>query len=310
LTACFDAFTVDDEAEITSEANPGTVSLAYLRELRQVGVNRLSLGVQTFDREELAVLGRIHDAEQVEITVEWVRAAGFDNLNLDLIYGLPGQSLAAWQWTLERALVLAPQHLSLYCLTLEAGTPLHDRVVQGWLPSPDPDLAADMYELAGEMLAEAGYQQYEISNWSRPGYECAHNLVYWRNLPYLGMGAGAHSSSDGQRWWNVLPVQTYIDRLAKGEPTSWPSPAAEGGEITNRPLAMGETMMLGLRLTREGVAEADFRRRFGVSLWEVYGDVIRDLVGAGLVVWDETRLRLSERGRLLGNQVFARFLPT
>ena len=318
LVVCSDTLAIEEGAEITSEANPGTVSLDYLRELRHLGVNRFSLGAQTFDRGELAMLGRIHDAEQVALTVRLARAAGFDNLNLDLIYGLPGQPLAGWRRTLERALALVPEHLALYCLTLEEGTPLHAQVVQGQLPSPDPDLAADMYEVADEMLAEAGYRQYEISNWSLPGYECAHNLVYWRNRPYVGLGAGAHSSSDGQRWWNVLPAPTYIDRLTSprpqedhrgGQSVPWPSPAVEGGEIINRQLEMGETMMLGLRLVREGVAETDFRQRFGVSLWEVYGDVIRDLTGAGLLVWDKTRLRLSQRGRLLGNQVFARFLP-
>lgn len=327
LSACFEAFAVEDGAEITSEANPGTVSLAYLRDLRRLGVNRLSLGAQTFDPGELAMLGRIHDAEHVDSTVQQARTAGYDNLSLDLIYGLPGQTLASWGRTLERALALAPEHISLYCLTLEAGTPLRDRVLQGGVPAPDPDLSADMVELADDRLAKRGYQQYEISNWSRPGYECAHNLVYWRNRPYLGVGAGAHSSSDGRRWWNVQPVQTYIDRVAvlsvpvgeaqvqtsgpgmAGSPTLWPSPAAEDGETINRPLEMGETMMLGLRLTREGVAEADFRQRFGVSLEEVYGDEIRELSSAGLLVWDQARLLLTERGRLLGNQVFARFLP-
>ncbi len=309
LAACFDTFAVEDDAEITSEANPGTVSLDYLRALRHLGVNRLSLGAQTFDRGELAMLGRVHDAEGVRLTVQRARAAGFDNLNLDLIYGLPGQTLTSWARTLEQAMALTPEHISLYCLTLEEGTPLRDRVLQGRLPAPDPDLAADMYELADDRLAREGYRQYEISNWSRPGYECAHNLVYWRNRPYLGAGAGAHSSIKGQRWWNVRPVQTYIDRVTAGGATPWPSPAAEDGEIIDRALEMGETMMLGLRLTREGVAEADFRRRFGLSLEEAYGDVIRELVNAGLLTWDQTRLRLTRRGRLLGNRVFARFLP-
>ena len=309
LTACFEAFAVEDGAEITSEANPGTVSLAYLRELRRLGINRLSLGAQTFDRGELAMLGRIHSAEQVALTVGRARAAGFDNLNLDLIYGLPGQSPVVWRQTLERALALTPEHLSLYCLTVEEGTPLHEQVRGGRLPAPDPDLAADMYELAGELLAKAGYQQYEISNGSLPGYECAHNLIYWRNQPYLGVGAGAHSSDSGQRWWNVSPVRAYVDRLAREMPTQWPSPAAEGGEVITRPWEMGETLMLGLRLIREGVAEADFHRRFGVSLEEAYGGVIRDLVGAGLLVKDEIGLHLSGRGRLLGNRVFAQFLP-
>jgi len=165
-----------------------------------------------------------------------------------------------------------------------------------------------MYEFAAERLDQAGYQQYEISNWSLPGFECAHNLIYWRNQPYLGLGAGAHSSSRGQRWWNVRPVQTYIERIARGVPTSWPSPAAEDGEVTSGSLEMGETMMLGLRLTREGVAEADFQHRFGLSLEEAFGSVIRNLDRSGLLTWHDGRVRLTRRGRLLGNQVFAQFL--
>ncbi len=310
LSACSRAFAVVDGAEITSEANPGTVSLGYLRALRNLGVNRLSLGAQSFNESELAMLGRIHEVEHVELTVKRARAAGFDNLNLDLIYGLPEQTLTSWTHTLERALALTPEHISLYCLTLEEGTPLHDKVSQGWLPTPDSDQAADMYELADGQLAKAGYRQYEISNWSLPGHECAHNLIYWHNRPYLGLGAGAHSSSEGQRWWNVRPVQTYIDLMMGGSPTLWPSPAAEDGETIDRSLEMGETMLLGLRLTHEGVAEADFRQRFGVSLEETYGKVIRELEGLGLITWREGRLCLTQRGRLLGNQVFARFLPS
>ncbi len=311
LAACFEAFAVEDGAEITSEANPGTLAPDYLQALRRLGINRLCLGAQSFDPAELAMLGRIHTAEQVALTVAGARQAGFDNLNLDLIYGLPGQALAVWRRTVEQALALTPEHLSLYCLTVEEGTPLYDQVFGGRLPMPDPDLAADMYDLADDLLGRAGYRQYEISNWSLPCYECAHNLIYWRNQPYLGVGAGAHSSANGQRWWDVLPVHTYVDRMARALPPQgqWPSPAAEGGELIDRPLEMGETLMLGLRLTREGVVADDFRRRFGVSLEEVYGQVIEDLVAAGLLVRDAVGLRLSGRGRLLGNQVFAQFLP-
>jgi oxygen-independent coproporphyrinogen-3 oxidase len=309
LSACLDAFVVEGDTEITSEANPGTVSLEYLRALRNLGVNRLSLGAQSFEEQELAMLGRIHSADQVRLAVERARAAGFENLSLDLIYGLPNQTLTSWQRTLERALALTPQHLSLYCLTLEEETPLHTWVSHGRLPVPDPDLAADMYEAADERLAQAGYQQYEISNWSLPGYECAHNLTYWRNWPYLGLGAGAHSSSGGQRWWNVRPVQVYIEHITRGSPTRWPSPGAEDGEVIDRSLEMGETMMLGLRLTHEGVAEANFRQRFGVSLEQAYGDLIQKLDRSGLLTWRDGRLCLTRRGRLLGNQVFAQFLP-
>jgi oxygen-independent coproporphyrinogen-3 oxidase len=309
LSVSFGKFNLGSGAEVTSEANPGSITLDYLQALHDLGVNRLSLGAQSFDEAELALLGRIHTAREIGQTVEWARAAGFDNLNLDLIYGLPGQVPDTWADSLRHALVLEPEHISLYCLTVEEGTPLYNQVTTGWLSTPDPDLAADMYDLAEEWLVDAGYRQYEISNWSRPGYECAHNLVYWRNRPYLGLGAGAHSSLQGQRWWNVQPVQTYIDRIVEGADTAWPSPAAQDGEVIDRPLEMGETMMLGLRLTREGIAESDFRQRFGVSLEEVYGDVIQDLKRQGLLMWRDGRLCLTRRGRLLGNQVFAEFLP-
>jgi oxygen-independent coproporphyrinogen-3 oxidase len=309
LAVCFDTFPCADGIEVTCEANPGTVSLDYLQELRNLGVNRLSLGAQSFDDRELAMLGRIHTADQIGTTFDQARQSDFSNLSLDFIYGLPNQSLTTWAHTLEQALSLGAEHLSLYNLTLEDNTPLRDQVVWGTLPCPDPDRAADMYELASDRLAQAGYRQYEISNWSLPGYECQHNLVYWRNLPYLGAGAGAHSSSDGKRWWNVRPVQSYIDLIVAGTGRAWPSPAAEGGEVIHPQLEMAETMMLGLRLTQEGVAQTDFRRRFGLSLQEVYGDVMDELVAAELLAWDQVRLRLTARGRLLGNQVFFRFLP-
>jgi len=348
LTACQQTFGIRPEAEVSCEANPGTLSAAGLAALRRAGFNRLSLGAQSFNPGELTMLGRIHSAGQVGLTVEQARAAGFDNLSLDLIYGLPGQTSMGWETSLEQALALAPQHLSLYCLGLEPGTRLAYQVARGELPTPDADLAADMYELAGEQLGAAGYAQYEISNWCRPGYECAHNLVYWRNLPYLGMGAGAHSSVGERRWWNVYTVPDYVARMraagagstapwvdseglllssipfvsgskstngksktlaAQGTGAAWPSPAVQDGEVLDPAMQMGETMMLGLRLTAEGVAERDFQERFGVSLGEVYGEAIGELARLGLVSWEAGRVQLTERGRLLGNQVFLRFLP-
>jgi putative oxygen-independent coproporphyrinogen III oxidase len=323
LTTCRDAFAVREGAEISIEANPGTVSPTILRALRRLGVNRISLGAQSFEPHELAMLGRIHSAEDVGLAVRQAWQAGFDNLNLDLIFGLPTQDISGWRATVERALMLTPQHLSLYSLTVEEGTRLYDRIQRGDLPEPDPDLAADMAELAGEMLSTAGFQQYEISNWSLPGFECAHNLVYWRNRPYLGLGAGAHSSSGDRRWWNVRSVDAYLERLSVPPPIEelvqqtrdvqgtrvWDAPAVEGVEVLDRAVQMGETMMLGLRLTREGVTDASFRQRFGSSMTDVFGDAIREMVGLGLLIWEAERLCLTPRGRLLGNRVFARFLP-
>ena len=253
-------FSLRQGVEITVEANPGTVSAGYLSRLFESGVNRLSLGAQSFDAGELNMLGRIHDADQIGASVRQARAAGFDNLNLDLIYGLPGQEMSTWTDTVERALELEPQHLSLYALTLEEDTPLQQDVAGGLLPEPDPDLAADMYLAADHILTQAGYLNYEISNWSRPGFRSAHNLIYWHNHPYLGLGAGAHSSSVNHRWWNVADVFAYIQRVSDASGAWLPSPALEDEEIIDLPLQMGETMMLGLRLTEEGVADETFQR--------------------------------------------------
>jgi oxygen-independent coproporphyrinogen-3 oxidase len=302
-------------AEITVEANPGTVDVEALRALRRAGVGRLSLGVQSFDEAMLRTLERIHDAEGARQAVRDARAAGFVHsgrapgaLNLDLILGLPGQTLAAWQADLRQALALAPEHLSLYALTIEPGTPLAARIRAGALPAPDDDRAADMFEWAEEVLARAGYVHYEISNWARPGCECRHNLIYWRNEPYLGLGAGAHSWWAGRRWSNLRRPADYIRAVESGQP-----PVAEG-ETIDRALEMGETMMMGLRLLQEGVSAARFARRFGRSLEEVYRAEIGRLCARGLLERRPPdgplqRIRLTRRGHLLGNQVFAEFLP-
>lgn len=202
LDALERSFDLQPGCEISMEANPGTLSQEYLHDLRRIGVNRLSLGVQSAHPGELRLLERIHDYGDVTRSVSWARQAGFDNLNLDLIFGLPEQTLETWQRTLELALGLAPEHLSMYALTLEHGTPFGAWARRGLLSTPDPDLAADMYEWASDQLAQAGYQQYEISNWARCDsagnlLACRHNLQYWRNLPYLGLGAGAHGYAAG-----------------------------------------------------------------------------------------------------------------
>lgn len=294
-------------AEVTVEANPGTVDQASLHDLRRSGVSRLSLGVQSFDDRLLRLLGRIHSAGEAVQAVRDARAAGFDNLNLDLMLGLPRQGLQEWQESVERALDLVPEHLSLYALTVEEGTPLAERIERGVLPAPDDDLAAGMYEWAEERLAQAGYAHYEISNWARPGHACQHNLVYWRNEPYVGLGAGAHS------WWghvrraNLRAPQAYIEALAGGR-----LPVAEEEAIGQR-LEMAETVMMGLRLLEEGVSLARFEARFGVSMEAVYGTQIAALVGRGLLEYAPPagapeRVRLAQAGHLLGNQVFVEFL--
>ncbi len=315
-------FTLAEDAEITLEANPGTVDVANLQQLRRIGVNRLSLGVQTTFAEELALLGRIHTWDEACAAVLAARQAGFDNLSLDLIYGLPGQSLARWAATLERVLELAPEHLSLYALTLEAATPLAQAVAMGELPTPDPDAAAEMYDLAAEHLLAAGFWQYEISNWARgvvapdalwqlppdgrteaiSPWVGRHNLVYWRNEPWLGVGAGAHSWYRQRRWVNLPNPSAYIAALRARH-----TPRMET-EVISGALERGETMMMGLRLA-EGVSAARFQARFGVTLEDVYGETLRRLVALGLLICDGGRVRLTPRARLVGNQVFGEFLP-
>jgi oxygen-independent coproporphyrinogen III oxidase len=321
-----DLFGLSDlsNVETSLEANPGTVTLDSLGGLRRAGFNRISFGVQSFQPVELRQLERIHDPFDVLNAVRWARQAGFENLNLDLIYGLPEQPLVRWQANVKQAVELAPQHLSLYALTIEPGTPYGRWAGHGLLPLPDPDLAADMYEWAAEYLEGQGYEQYEISNWARPGFQCRHNLQYWRNLPYLGFGAGAHGCANDMRISNVLHIKTYLDRLT---PAAWPpallfplSPATVTQTRLTPFVEMQETMMLGLRLTQAGVSADAFRQRFGQDLMVVFGREIDELVGLGLLERsisasrrsragaEGVRFRLTRRGRLLGNQVFMRFV--
>ena len=300
------------EAEISLEANPGTITLDSLRDLRGLGFNRISLGVQSIHPDELRQLDRIHDTFDVIDAVTWARRAGFDNLNLDLIFGLPEQSLERWQATVKLVLGLRPEHLSLYALTVEHGTPFGRWAQRGLLSVPDPDVAADMYEWAGEALQAAGFEQYEISNWAKPGRQCRHNLQYWRGQPYLGFGAGAHGCASGLRISNVLRIKTYIERLHPDYQipiTPFPlSPATVDQTKISKRVEMQETMLTGLRLTREGVSAEEFADRFGVQMRDVFGREIDELIGLLLLEWSGPVLRLTKRGRLLGNEVFMRFV--
>ncbi len=315
LSQISQSFEISAAAEITLEANPGTVDLASLRGFRSLGVNRLSLGMQSSDSGELQMLERQHGMEHVWQAVSWARRAGFDNLNLDLIYGLPEQSLTRWRASLQAALALEPDHLSLYSLSLEFGTPMRKWVQQGRLPWPDPDLAADMYELADEMLERAGYLQYEISNWARPGLDgqpraCLHNLQIWRNREYLGLGAGAHGCADGWRTRVVRSPRAFIERLQSETWTQeFPfTPGTVWRERQSLPRRAEDTMILGLRLTREGVSEHAYAETFGHTMEEDFGEPLAGLSGSGLLERREGVLRLTHRGRLLGNQVFERFV--
>jgi oxygen-independent coproporphyrinogen-3 oxidase len=319
LTAARAAFAVDDAAEISLEANPGTLEYGRLDELRAAGVTRLSMGAQTFDTELLRWLGRIHTPAEITTAFSAARQAGFTSVNLDFMYALPRQSLATWEDTLDRALALGPEHLSLYSLIVEEGTPLEKWVRQGKVRPAEDDLAADMYELAERRLAAAGYEHYEISNWARPSHACAHNLTYWHNLPYLGLGAGAHGWYAGHRYVEAKPIREYIARVraAVAQPGQLPVPAAAmvEDEAISPVLERAETAIMALRLA-EGLDLTAYRVRFGEPFEARYGEALSDLLSLDLVErcdgegsGDGGRLRLTARGRLLGNEVFERLLP-
>jgi len=303
LAAVRSLYNVDRSAEITIEANPGTIDLQYLAALKAAGINRLSLGVQSFDDKELTVLGRIHSRSTAIEAIETAHRSGFTNLNIDLIYGLPGQTLASWNATLTEAINLGIQHLSLYPLSLEGTEPLSRAIGKGELPALDSDLCAEQYELAEEILAASNFQHYELSNWAIEGYECRHNLVYWSGLPYIGVGVAAHSYTDGHRLANTNNLDEYLQ--------SFQSAIAykpHMDEEINRRLQLSEAIILGLRLN-QGVSLNAIGNRFGVDVLNLYREQIDSMVYAGLLELIEGSIRLTGRGRLLGNEVFLRFLP-
>ena len=313
LDAVRGSFGLAVEAEITAEANPDDLHADKLESLLEAGVNRLSIGVQSLDDDLLRLLGRRHSAGEALEAFTTARSAGFDNVSIDLMYGLPDQTLEQWGATLATALGMRPSHISMYCLTLEGGTPMERDAAAGRVSVPDGDLAADMYLMAEVQTAEAGYRHYEISNWAMPGRESRHNLLYWRNRPFLGVGPGAHSYLDGHRFHNLRSPREYIRRLEFGEPRAQPGgrifdgiPVVEGAEPVDRRLEMAETMMMGLRLDT-GIEPALFAARFGGPPGEVYGEIIEELEDDGLLEAGNDRIVLTPRGRLLGNEVFGRF---
>ncbi|RRR65711.1 MAG: radical SAM family heme chaperone HemW [Candidatus Viridilinea halotolerans] len=310
-----------EHAEISCEANPGTVlNLSYLRGLRSLGINRLSLGVQSLDDATLRRLGRIHSAAEAQQSYTQARQAGFTHVNLDLIFGLPTQSLEQWQRTLTTIATWQAEHLALYALTVEEATPLHAQVASGQLAIPDDDATATMYEVAMESLAAAGYLQYEISNWGwggatpgvsgvrgglgpprTPDTACRHNLAYWLNSDYLAAGAGAHGHGYPQRYANLRAIGDYIAAVQAGT-----RPVGEALDLTPHDL-YAETMLMGMRLNM-GVSASHFAARCGRSLDATYGPVLAELVAQGLIERTAERVYLTPRGRMLANQVCMRFL--
>jgi len=306
LERIFDAvhrrFSVTATAEVTMEMNPGTVTPEKLRAYKAAGVNRASFGAQTFDDRELAKLGRIHTADDVRTTIEMLHQTGFDNVSFDLIAGLPGQTMDDWKRNLDEAVKLRPEHLSLYLLEVHEGTPLADHIRRGIQPKPDEDLAAEMYEVMVERTATAGYKQYEISNFSQPGFESRHNSKYWTCDAVYGFGCSAHSYDGNRlRWSNERDASVYIDLVASNK-----TPIVDTTPLSENDVR-SESVFLGLRLLR-GVDLAEYRRRFGLDLRKENAGDIERLLDAGLIDIDNDLLRLTRHGALLSNEVFSAFI--
>lgn len=314
------SFCLDEDCEITLEANPGTILKKDLRPLLDIGVNRLSIGVQSSNQEELKLLERLHGFSEACNTVENARMAGFDNISLDLIFGLPEQKPLIWEKSLNDALSLFPEHLSLYALTIEEGTPLEKKVLKGEITEPDPDLTADLYDLTRQILANESYVHYEISNWakSKPGSSLPisrHNSQYWMNEPYIGFGAGAHGYLAGVRTVNISNPFKYIKNLKDQSVISdFPTtPATIESTLINQRREMEDTMILGLRLLHEGVSIDRFLKRFGLDFREVFGAEIANHINTGMLTWggiDNKNLVLSEKAYFVANKVFVDFLES
>ena len=329
---CFD---VSPEAEISIEANPGTLLHKKLEYYREAGFNRVSIGLQSADNQELRYLGRIHSFEEFLKSFQSARMAGFQNINVDLISGIPGQTLDSWKNTLKKVTMLKPEHISSYSLIIEEGTPYWDRYGKGkkedkgtqerWNaadtpgliqepmdisrqdlpPLPDEDTENQMYHLTRRFLKEQGYERYEISNYAKPGYQCRHNTGYWTGVSYLGLGLGSSSYLGGVRFSNERSMERYLklDFSAQG----WQEQLYPQSRRLTRQEKMEEFMFLGLRMTR-GISEIDFVSAFGVKLESVYGQVIRRLIANGLLEWKDSRLALTEWGMDVSNFVLSEFL--
>lgn len=310
LCACFD---IAEDAEITIEANPGTLTMEKLETYLQSGINRLSIGLQSADDQELRCLGRIHTYDDFLKSYQRARQAGFANINVDLMSALPGQDLHSWKTTLRKVMMLKPEHISAYSLIIEQGTPFFDRYGDdgdvalsgglGQLPDlPDEDTDREIYHLTKEMMAAQGYERYEISNYAKPGYECRHNIGYWTGAEYLGLGLGASSYTFGYRYHNTADLKEYLslDLREAGA-------AARDIEELSLEDKMEEFMFLGLRMM-DGVSGSEFLGRFGHNMWNVYGDMLPKLREQGLIEVEAPMVRLTELGIDVSNGVLAEFL--
>lgn len=295
-------FNVNPDAEITVEANPGTINREKLDVLKSAGVNRLSLGIQSFNDDLLRCLGRIHTGDEGRKAIDLVIAAGFENFNLDFIFGIPGETEELWLKDLEEAVSYEPTHISAYDLIVEENTPLFDLVENGKLKLPGEEFSRKLYESVIAKLGSYGYRHYEISNFARAGFECIHNKVYWTNGDYLGVGLSACSSASGRRWRNHSSFSEYVQKSLKRFPI-------QEMEVLSIPVQMWETVFMGLRMLREGVSFSGFCDRFGFDLDEVYQEEMSRLEQLGFIKLLDDRMILSEKGLFVANQIFAEFAP-
>ena len=295
-------FDTNELKEVTIETNPKTLDKEKLVRYRESGINRISMGVQTLNDNLLKILGRIHNTEDFYKNYDLVRNLGFNNVNLDLMFGLPFQTLEDVIYTLKEVIKLEPAHLSFYGLIVEKGTKFYDLNNRGKLNLPDEDLERAMYHKGVEYLVSNGYEHYEISNFAKKGYECKHNLFYWELKPYIGLGIGAHSNIFGKRYWNFADIKKYISSLDNGS-----FPVSEE-EVIDKDMEMAEYCILGLRLIR-GIDKKNFLDRFGIDIKEIYGKIIERHVKGGLLYENENRIYLTKRGLDLSNIVEVDFLP-
>lgn len=286
--------------EVTLETNPGTVDEEKLQSLKSIGINRLSIGVQSFHDDELRFLSRIHSAKQAEECIRSALRAGFENISLDFIFGLPGQSLEQWRDTLQRAISFEPKHISAYSLILEEGTPLYTMVREKNVQPLSVEVDAAMYEWTIDFLASRGYEHYEVSNFAQPGYRSRHNSNYWNHTSYIGLGPSAHSLWNGKRWWSHRDVKTYCNALLNCQT------AIEGSEVLSTQILLSESIFLALR--SDGIRLDEFRRRFQFDFDRHYADKIHQFVADGLMSHDNDNVRLTKKGFMVCDEICQVFM--
>jgi oxygen-independent coproporphyrinogen-3 oxidase len=302
LAAIGRQFNVLPDAEISAEANPTSAEADKFQAMRSAGFNRLSIGVQAFQDRLLKAVDREHSSQEAVEAFQKARSAGFDNISIDLMFGLPEQTREDWDESLERAIELGTEHLSVYSLTIEPGTRFERLHAGGKLALPDEDSELWMYERAIERLSEAGLEHYEVSNFARQGYQARHNLTYWHNREYIGLGPGAVSYIEGRRWTNEKLPSRYIAKIRDGK-----SLVTEEEQLSTEG-ALAETLMVGLRL-REGLALSPLRERYGVDPREKYRSLFQRLTGEGFLEETEDKIRLTHKGLLRANDIFLELLP-